>query len=409
MVAASDSNKEATAPRILIVTHRGLAYDTPQVIYLAEYLGGNGASVEVMGPIWAECQLKNARIRRTPSGRWRNALLPAMGLWQAMTVSYDVVIAIDEVAAIAGLLGSLFRPKRPLVLYFLEFFDDTPISRIYHIARWFIRHFAHRAALVVDTNDFRMGLRQKAFKRSTLHAVVHNCPPFDCLDRNLPEDPIFRGSSANAIRLVYIGAINPNVYLEVLLEALARVSHEVCLFIVGSTDSEYGRYLQGLAAQRLKPNMCRFVGRVPRERLRPILAFAHVGVSLYGNGNATCLNERYCSPNKVYEYMAAGLPTITSDNLTLVELVERNGWGLCVPPEDPQALAEAISRLAGDKKLRQSMAEKALALHRMTMNFQTQVKPLHSAVFRTDQRIKGNDQAAALDHLQKHPGYTQEL
>ena len=47
-------------------------------------------------------------------------------------------------------------------------------------------------------------------------------------------------------------------------------------------------------------------------------------------------------PTKVYEYMAAGLPTIASSFPGWRAIIEDNGCGLCVDPTDPRALAEAI-------------------------------------------------------------------
>jgi glycosyltransferase involved in cell wall biosynthesis len=57
--------------------------------------------------------------------------------------------------------------------------------------------------------------------------------------------------------------------------------------------------------------------------------------------------------NAILEAMAAGLPMIVSDVGGNAEAVRDGETGLVVPPRDPQALAAAIIRLAGDPKLRQ--------------------------------------------------------
>ncbi|MBD3768073.1 MAG: glycosyltransferase, partial [Gammaproteobacteria bacterium] len=56
-------------------------------------------------------------------------------------------------------------------------------------------------------------------------------------------------------------------------------------------------------------------------------------------------NHIDAQPNKMFEYMSAGLPIITSIFPLWREIVEGNQCGLCVDPLDPQAIGEAIQYL----------------------------------------------------------------
>jgi glycosyltransferase involved in cell wall biosynthesis len=63
-------------------------------------------------------------------------------------------------------------------------------------------------------------------------------------------------------------------------------------------------------------------------------------------------------PTKVIEYMARGLPVITTPLPLAVDLVESAGCGFVVPFNDPAAACEAILKLDADPDLRVAMGER---------------------------------------------------
>jgi glycosyltransferase involved in cell wall biosynthesis len=64
-------------------------------------------------------------------------------------------------------------------------------------------------------------------------------------------------------------------------------------------------------------------------------------------------------PNKVYEAMAVGRPIVTADTPGIREVLTDGEDALLTPPGEPQALAEALRRLAGDAELRARLGENA--------------------------------------------------
>ena len=56
-------------------------------------------------------------------------------------------------------------------------------------------------------------------------------------------------------------------------------------------------------------------------------------------------NHVNAQPNKIFEYMAAGLPVIGSNFPMWRDLLEKNKCGICVDPADPKAIAKAITYL----------------------------------------------------------------
>jgi glycosyltransferase involved in cell wall biosynthesis len=71
------------------------------------------------------------------------------------------------------------------------------------------------------------------------------------------------------------------------------------------------------------------------------------------------LNHRYCAPIKLFQYLMAGLPVIASDFPGMLEVVRDNEAGICVDPEDVDAIAAGIVRLLSDEGLWERMAANA--------------------------------------------------
>jgi len=84
-----------------------------------------------------------------------------------------------------------------------------------------------------------------------------------------------------------------------------------------------------------------YLGWQPRERMLAELAQSHVGLVLF-HPEADHLDAL---PNKLFEYMAAGLAVVASDFPLWRSLLERTGAGITVNPLDPPAIAKRIAEL----------------------------------------------------------------
>lgn len=80
------------------------------------------------------------------------------------------------------------------------------------------------------------------------------------------------------------------------------------------------------------------LGFCDRRQVKDLFRRAKVGLVLFH----PCPNHINAQPNKLFEYMAAGLPVIASDFPLWREIVETSGCGVCVDPLDTHAIATAI-------------------------------------------------------------------
>lgn len=135
-----------------------------------------------------------------------------------------------------------------------------------------------------------------------------------------------------------------------LVGALSLLPGEapLCVFI---GDGPMREALQAQVARLGLSGRVRFLGARPNEEVALWMSAADL----------LCLPSRSEGlPTVVAEALACGLPVVATDVGGTHEVVIHGRTGLLVPPDDPQALAEALGRLLGDEGLRRRMSEAAL-------------------------------------------------
>jgi glycosyltransferase involved in cell wall biosynthesis len=173
-------------------------------------------------------------------------------------------------------------------------------------------------------------------------AVVENSTP---RMPNLPAPRDLRGRLGipeGAFVALYQGVICPERGLEQLLEAASMLRGKGAYVAVVGHDAWQGT-LPRMAREMGVDDLVRFHPPVPSEELAALTVAADAGLILFRN---TCLNHYYSLPNKLYEYMMAGIPIIASDFPEMGRIIDGVGCGVLVDPESPGEIARAIGGLA---------------------------------------------------------------
>lgn len=123
--------------------------------------------------------------------------------------------------------------------------------------------------------------------------------------------------------------------------------------LVISGDGDNAAALRARA--RDLPNVV-FTGWVNTAQIAWLMAVAGVGL-------AAVRPVGEALPNKLFEYLSAGLPVLSSLRGEAEGLLARHGCGVTYPPGDVAAFVEAVERLAGDIALRETMGRNATALY----------------------------------------------
>lgn len=94
-------------------------------------------------------------------------------------------------------------------------------------------------------------------------------------------------------------------------------------------------------------------GTVSRAEVRRIFSESCAGLLLFHPEP----NHLDAQPNKMFEYMSAGLPLIASDFPLWRQVLDTTGAGVCVDPLDPRSIAKCISTLLDDRRGTSCMGE----------------------------------------------------
>lgn len=140
--------------------------------------------------------------------------------------------------------------------------------------------------------------------------------------------------------LVYQGSIQEHRGIEEIIEAVATLL-ERCVFVVIG----YGHLrpdLERLVQRRRLDDKVKFFGPIPNDELLHYTASADVGMCCI-KGNS--LSYRWSLPNKLFEYLMAGIPVVASDYEEMGRVVREEGVGQVCDPADPASIARAVGAI----------------------------------------------------------------
>ena len=172
------------------------------------------------------------------------------------------------------------------------------------------------------------------------------------------------GLSPETAIVLHLGQLRRDRGAEMLIRAMASWPDDApraALVFLGYGPEE--RTFRELTTTLGAEGRVRFLPPVPPARVLGVAAGADCGVTLL---EPTCLNHRFALPNKLFDYLAAGLPVVASDLPECAALIERFECGVVADPlsEDSVrgALVKAVSGNADTERWRRNATAAAETL-----------------------------------------------
>lgn len=146
--------------------------------------------------------------------------------------------------------------------------------------------------------------------------------------------------------LLFQGGLSQGRHLETLVRSVKYIKNElVVLVILGK--GRFKNVLERLVQELKIKNRIYFHPAVPQQELLAYTQSADAGIIPY---QAICLNNYYCTPNKLFEFIAAGIPILGSNLPELNDIVLNNQLGLTGDMSNVNLLAQLIDEFFSNQE-----------------------------------------------------------
>lgn len=291
----------------------------------------------------------------------------------ALTARYDLAFATTTplTAGIPGIFARWFRGK-PFVFEVRDLWPELPramgvirnplVLGAMSVLEWVSYRSAHR--LVGLSPGIVDGIARLGVPRERIALIPNGCD----LDIFAGEVEPWRPWQVKSDDLLAVFAGTHGVAngLDALLDVAAELKRrdrlDIKLMLIGQ-----GKLKPALQDRAIRENLDNIVFHDPvnKARLSGLMAGADVGLQTLANISAFYYGT---SPNKFFDYIAAGLPVLNNYPGWLAGMIRDNQCGFAVEAEDPQAFANALEQAANDRAVLKVMGLRARELAEREFN-----------------------------------------
>ncbi len=285
----------------------------------------------------------------------------------AFTEKYDVLFATTTplTAGIPGILARWFRGK-PFVFEVRDLWPELP--RAMGVIRnpfllWamdVLEWVSYRSAcrLVGLSPGIVEGIACRGVLRKRITTVPNGCDlGIFAVEVQPWRPPEVRETD---LMTVFAGTHGMANGLDALLNVAAELKHrgrdDIKLVLIG--QGKLKASLQARAAREGLDNIV-FLDPVNKAKLAGLMAATDLGLQILANVPAFYYGT---SPNKFFDYLAAGLPVVNNYPGWLADMITEHRCGFAVPPNNPVVFADELERAAADRDSLKAMGQRSQML-----------------------------------------------
>lgn len=345
------------AAKVTLVRSRAI---DPAVFKMADALYRKGYDVKLL--VWdraGDGQPKvpykvDRYLLRAPYDQFSAVLryLPGWMLHQLLyflTDDSDIIQACDLETLIPAIPAKILKGKR-LGYIIYDFTADNIPSRMPSALKRLAagaEKFAIRFSDVLFLVDECRYAQVEGAKIKSLYYLYNSPPERIAVDAMPPHNSI--------TTIFYAGVLHPSRGIQYMIEALKRFDD--MRLVVAGTGPEKD------TIDRLPDDLKKkveYIGQIPYDEVVRRSREADILFAFY---DPAIPNNRYASPNKLFEAMMCLKPIIVNDGIAAADIVRKENCGLVVPYGNADALAESITALKNDGEYRDMLGRNGRAAY----------------------------------------------
>ena len=284
----------------------------------------------------------------------------------------DVYHASDLTALPACYLAARWYHK-PLIFEI----NDMPLvspqvlhRRLLHtISVYLLKKMVARCAVVISPSE-PIAQKMLDLYKARASRVLRNIPPYQSpiVSQRLRE---CLGLPSTTRIALYQGSLIHDRGLTLLIRAAAFLDPNIVLVFMGKGESQ--ATLEACIDQQGVEHRVKMLPAVPYADLLSWTASADLGLIIYEAGSP---NVPMMLPNKLFEYLMAGVPVLASPLEAVVEIVEKHQVGSIISSLDPQEIAHTINTMLSNQAEMTIMKHNALAIAKNELRWDIEAQQL---------------------------------
>lgn len=281
-----------------------------------------------------------------------------MGIKIALREEYDLLFATSTplTAGIPGIYMKRFGKKRKFVFEVRDLWPELPKALgvknpLLLGGMGYLEKISYRRAdaCIGLSPGICEGIAKRAQKNKPIAMIPNGCD-LDLFEPGNRKNLVLEGIKPTDTVAVFTGAHGIANGLHAVLDAAAVLKkkgrEDIILAFIGD-----GKLKPSLVERAQKEGLsnCRFYDPIPKTELLKIVPRVDIGMMILADVPAFYYGT---SPNKFFDYIASGLPVLNNYPGWLADMISENECGVVVPPNDAEAFADGLIKLADNPELR---------------------------------------------------------
>jgi len=213
---------------------------------------------------------------------------------------------------------------------------NSSSSILYKIGIFIEKSILVKADSIITVNDSIARLINNKIKINNIF-VIRNFPEYVSIKHNYTKEHL--PLSHLEFNMIYVGSLGEGRGIEILIKSMVKVNENIGLILVGGSAKMHKKYESMILDNKLVER----VSIIPIVSPSDVLDICHqadLGIHPIEN---TCLNHYYSLPNKIFQYIQAGIPVLCSNFPEMKNIVNKYSVGEVFNIDEPSSLIKVIN------------------------------------------------------------------